>query len=198
VPVLNVPGNAMDAPPDEDCARMARVARGDTRAFAELFDRHQAAVVRFATRFVGDPARGEELAQDIFVSLFRAAPRYRPAARFKTWLYRVATHHCLNARRGAAARATSAGSEPLASLPADAALSPHAAAEGRELARVLEEGLAALPERERAAFTLCRFEGLSYREIAEALETSESAVKSLVHRATVALAGRVETHGRSP
>ncbi|MBM4380455.1 MAG: RNA polymerase sigma factor [Deltaproteobacteria bacterium] len=187
----------MNAPPDEDCARMARVARGDTRAFAELFDRHQASVVRFATRFVGDAARGEELAQDIFVSLFRAAPRYQPTARFKTWLYRVATHHCLNARRGLAARASSVGSEPLAHVPADPSHSPHAVAEGRELAGVLSAGLAALPERERAAFTLSRFEGLSYREVAEALETSESAVKSLVHRATVALAGRVETHGRA-
>ena len=178
---------------------MRRVGRGDRQAFAELFDRHHAAVVRFAARMVGDAARAEELAQDIFVSLYRAAPRYRPTARFTTWLYRVATHHCLNELRTPARRAAPAsGGSLLAALPADPAHGPEAAAEGQALAQVVRSALAELPDRERAAFTLCRFEGLSYRDIAEALEATEPAVKSLVHRATVALADAVAQHGREP
>jgi RNA polymerase sigma-70 factor (ECF subfamily) len=189
----------VDTSTDEDQERMRRVARGDRDAFAELFDRHQAAVVRFATRMVGDPARAEELAQEIFLRVYQSAPRYVPTARFTTWLYRVATHHCLNELRTPARRAPRpSGDEALGRLAADPAHGPDAAATGQALARVVQATLAALPDRERAAFSLCRFEGLSYRDIAEALETTEPAVKSLIHRATVALAEAVERHGRSP
>jgi RNA polymerase sigma-70 factor (ECF subfamily) len=189
----------VDTPPDEDQERMRRVARGDRDAFVELFDRHQAAVVRFATRMVGDPARAEELAQDIFLRVYQAAPRYQPTARFTTWLYRVATHHCLNELRTPARRAPPpAGEEALGTLAADAAHGPEAVSAGHSLARVVQAALAALPDRERAAFALCRFEGLSYRDIAEALEATEPAVKSLIHRATVTLAEAVAQHGRSP
>src|SRR4051812_13374675 len=76
-----------------------KVAQGDKRAFVTLFDRHQASVVRFAFRFVGSQARAEELAQDIFVKLYNSAKGYRPDAKFKTFMLRVATNHCLNELR---------------------------------------------------------------------------------------------------
>ena len=86
---------------DEDAELMGRVAAGDRAAFGVLFDRHQASVCRFARRFVGDEARAEEVAQEVFVKLFRSAKSYRPTAKFKTFLFRVATNHCLNeVRRG--------------------------------------------------------------------------------------------------
>src|SRR5262245_47577148 len=81
---------------DEDAALFMRVAQGDKGAFAALFDRHQQSVVRLAYRFVGNQARAEELAQDIFVKLYRNAKGYRPDAKFKTFMFRVATNHCLN------------------------------------------------------------------------------------------------------
>ncbi len=176
---------------DEDAALFMRVARGDQAAFATLFDRHQKSVVRFAYRFVGSTARAEELAQEIFVKLYRSAHRYQPTARFKTFMFRVATNHCLNeARRGEYRAETSAEAAPNEAEPH--APTPEHAALARDLERTVKNTLMAMNERERAAFSMCRFEGLSYKDIAFALEATESAVKSMIHRATVQMMNAVE------
>src|SRR5512142_228457 len=87
--------------PDPDAALMLAFQQGDEGAFRALFERHARAMVRFCDHFVRDAARAEELAQDVFVKLYRASGRYRPSARFKTFLYRIASNHCLNElRRG--------------------------------------------------------------------------------------------------
>lgn len=185
----------MDAEQDAEAQAMLRVAAGDRAAFAWLYDRHHAAVARFALRFVGDRARAEELAQDVWVKLYRSAGGYRPEARFRTYLFRVATHHCLNEVRRTEYRVAH---EPLeetdggaGALPAPGAEGPEAQVAGRELERAVGAALGRMSERERAAFSLCRFEGMAYRDIAEVLGASESAVKSLIHRATVAVARAV-------
>ncbi|HET7825751.1 MAG TPA: sigma-70 family RNA polymerase sigma factor [Anaeromyxobacter sp.] len=171
---------------------MLAFQRGDDGAFRVLFERHARAMVRFCHHFVRDAARAEELAQDVFVNLYRASGRYRPSARFKTFLYRIASNHCLNElRRGEyAARAEARPGETPAdpdALPShDPA--PDAAAEGAALERAVGALLDRLPEKQRAALVLCRLEGLSYEEIADVLDTTVGAVKSLVHRATVAAA----------
>jgi len=179
--------------PDADAALMLAFQQGDEGAFRKLFERHARAMVGFCHHFVRDAARAEELAQDVFVNLYRASGHYRPSARFKTFLYRIASNHCLNElRRGEyAARAAEgrAGAEP---ADPDGLVSPaptpEASAEGAALERAVGALLARLPEKQRAALVLCRLEGLSYEEIADVLETSVSAVKSLVHRATVTAA----------
>lgn len=175
--------------PDPDATLMLAFQRGDERAFRTLFERNARAVVAFCHRFVRDAARAEELAQDVFLKLYRAADRYEPSARFKTFLYRIASNHCLNElRRGEyAARAPEGEPADPDGLPSRGP-SPEASAEGAALERQVGALLDGLPEKQRAALVLCRFEGLSYEEIAEVLETSVSAVKSLVHRATVAAA----------
>ncbi|AEI62295.1 RNA polymerase sigma factor [Corallococcus macrosporus] len=184
---------------DSDAQAMLRVAAGDRRAFARLFDRHHASVARFAFRFVGNRERAEELTQDIFVKLYRNARAYQPTARFKTFLFRVATNHCLNeVRRGeyrtprASAAAPDGDDRDGWDREGPQGDRPDAALEGRELERAVGEALADMSARERAAFTMCRFEGMAYRDIADALEASESAVKSLIHRATLAVARRIE------
>jgi RNA polymerase sigma-70 factor (ECF subfamily) len=175
---------------DEDAQEMLQVASGDRRAFARLFDRHQASVVRFCRRFVGDEARAEELAQDVFVRLFRSAKSYQPSARFKTFLFRVATNVCLNDLRRPAAKAevledaVKDDGPTVFEQQADS-VTPLHALEAKRLEAAVTKAMAAMSERERAAFALCRFEGLAYRDIAQALEATESAVKSLIHRATV-------------
>ncbi|MGZ3444179.1 MAG: RNA polymerase sigma factor [Myxococcaceae bacterium] len=175
---------------------MLRAAAGDTAAFASLYDRHHRSVARFAHRFVQDAGKAEELTQDIFVKLYRHARRYRPTARFKTFLFRVAANHCLNEVRRGEYRVThvsEAGDEgrPL-ETPAPDAQSPERAVEGRELEAAVVVALGRLSERERTAFALCRFEGMAYRDIAEVLSASEAAVKSLIHRATLSVARAVE------
>jgi RNA polymerase sigma-70 factor, ECF subfamily len=178
---------------DPDAALMLAFQQGDEAAFRVLYERHAGAMVAFCNHFVRDAARAEELAQDVFVKVYRAADRYRPTARFKTFLYRIASNHCLNelrrperAARGPGAREAEEPAD-LEALPSGGP-TPEDAARGAALERAVRALLEKLPEKQRAALVLCRFEGLSYEEIAEVLETSVSAVKSLVHRATVAAA----------
>jgi RNA polymerase sigma-70 factor (ECF subfamily) len=179
--------------PDPDAALMLAFQRGDEAAFRTLFERHARAMVAFCHHFVRDAARAEELAQDVFVKLHRAADRYRPTARFRTFLYRIASNHCLNElRRGeygarAAEPRGEGGPADPDDLPSPTA-SPEEWARGAALERAVGVLLARLPEKQRAAFVLCRFEGLGYEEIADVLGTSVSGVKSLVHRATVSAA----------
>ena len=179
---------------DEDAALMARVAKGDQAAFALLFDRHQQSVVRFAVRFVGERAQAEELAQEVFLKLFRSAGSYRPTAKFRTFLFRVTSNTCLNAlRRPQAKRETTvAGRDDGAQVDAREPSGPDQALEAKQVEAAVGRALAAMSERERAAFCMCRFEGLAYKDIADALSATEAAVKSLIHRATLTVARHLE------
>jgi RNA polymerase sigma-70 factor (ECF subfamily) len=180
---------------DPDAALMVAFQGGDASAFRALFSRYGRPMVGYCNQFVRDAARAEELAQEVFLNLYRAAGRYRPTARFRTFLYRIATNLCLNElRRGEHDRRSEAersGEAPAArdldSFPGGGA-SPEDAAVARSLERAFERLLAELPEKQRAALVMARFEGLSYEEIADVLGTTVPAVKSLVHRATVAAA----------
>lgn len=181
---------------DEDARLMVAAGQGDTRAFATLFDRHQAAVVRFCFRFVGTQARAEELAQDVFIKLYKSAKGYQPTAKFKTYLFRIATNAALNAVRRKDVEVMEAQTQRedgTSALEREAAPdSPDRDLEGKALEQVVKGAMAAMSERERVAFSLCRFEGLPYKEIASALDASEAAVKSLIHRATMTMMKHVE------
>jgi RNA polymerase sigma-70 factor (ECF subfamily) len=180
---------------DPDAALMLAFRGGDESAFRAIFEKHGRAMVAFCNRFVKDPSRAEELAQDVFLKVYRSAGGYEPTARFTTFLYRIATNHCLNEVRRAShdprpendPRAEDGGPLDPDALPS-AGASPEDEATGRALARSLERLLARLPENQRAAFVLCRFQGLPYEDIAQVLGVTVPAVKSLVHRATVAAA----------
>ena len=184
---------------DDDAGLMVAAGRGDRRAFAALFDRHQASVVRFCYRFVGTQARAEELAQDIFVKLYRGAKGWRPDAKFKTYLFRVATNHCLNELRRADVRNEAPegrdvhdDDQPSVLHSEPSGDSPQLNLEGKELEAAVTKAMADMSQRERAAFTMCRFEGMAYRDIAQALDATEAAVKSLIHRATVTVMRHIE------
>jgi len=181
--------------PDPDAALMLAFQGGDEAAFRALFEKHGRATMAFCQRFVKDAARAEELAQDVFLKLHQGADRYQPSARFTTFLYRIATNHCLNeVRRGEyqARPELDPNSQDGAPLDPDAlagsAATPEEVARGNALSRDVQAMLARLPESQRAAFVLARFEGLPYEEIAQVLGTTVPSVKSLVHRATVSAA----------
>ena len=181
---------------DPDAALMLAFQGGDESAFRTLFEKYGRSMVGYCNHFVKDTARAEELAQDVFLNLYRSADRYQPTARFKTYLYRIASNHCLNelrrseySTRREVERTSDDGDavvEPDA-LASDAA-TPEQTSMASALGAAVERLLARLPEKQRAAFVMARFEGLSYDEIAEVLATTLPAVKSLVHRATVAAA----------
>ncbi len=165
---------------------------GDPAAFDSLFRRWSAPLLRYLERMVRDRGSAEELAQEVFLRVHRARERYAPEARFSTWLYRIATNLALNELRRPRRREPhrSQDEEGAPALVADAA-GPEAVVDARRLGARVESELARLPEKQRAALCLSAVEGLSYAEVAGALEVSEQAVKALVHRARSALAERL-------
>src|SRR5689334_18166241 len=160
---------------------MARVAAGDASAFARLVRRHAGPAQRLATRILGSAALAEEIVQDAFLRVWTNAPRWRPQAAFRTWLYRVVVNLCLNATRRARDLPLSAAGDP--ADPGDAA----AALEAREQDAALAAAIDALPLRQRAAVVLVYQEGLSNAEAASALDLSVSSLEALLVRAKRAL-----------
>ena len=166
---------------------------GDTSAFDALFERWSRPLLRYLERMVREPAAAEELVQEAFLRVYRARDRYVPDARFSTWLYRIATNLALNELRRPHRRDPhdSLNAEQAPVLPAPTPATDDVV-HARQRARRLEVALEELPERQRAALWLTAVEGLSYAQVADSLEVSESAVKALVHRARTRLVSRLE------
>ena len=180
---------------DPDVVLMQRVRRGDQAAYRELFAKYNEAIVNFAFRFVGSRHRAEELTQDAFLQIYRARSRYEPKARFTTYLYRVVTNLCLNELRRFEYHGRT---EPLQGHPTEEGEGTREFADeripesedllaGAETGARIQAVLDKLPANQKSALLLSRVEGLSYQEVAECLETTESAVKSLIFRATQTL-----------
>jgi RNA polymerase sigma-70 factor (ECF subfamily) len=157
---------------------MARTAQGDGRAFRTLAERHAGRALRLARRILGNEALAEDIVQDALLRVWTNAPRWRPQAAFRTWLYRVVVNLCLNAKRRP-------GDLPLetAGHVADPAVAADSQLEARERDQRLAAAIGALPERQRAAIVLSYQEGLSNAEIAAVLDTSVSSVETLLVRA---------------
>lgn len=174
---------------------MLLVREGDREAFRTLFEKHRSSVARFAAGFTGVPARAEELAQEVFLQVYRARDRYEARAKFSTWLYTIAHNLCLNEVRrfDYRGRVDSIDQDPDPDRPGPPEIADPAASEGeataagRELEARLRELVAELPESQRTALILSRVEELRYQEIGQILGCSEQAVKSLIFRATKSL-----------
>lgn len=171
---------------------MLALRAGDTAAFDVLFRRWSGPLLRYLERMVRDLAVAEELVQEAFIRVHEARERYRPQARFSTWLYRIATNLALNELRRPRHRAVHRSADA-ADAPPLVATGPGAddVVEARRRAGAAQRALGDLPEKQRAALCLAAVEGLSYAEVAEALDVTEKAVKSLVHRARTSLAQRL-------
>ncbi len=180
----------------DDDAQLMLASRDDPRAFEALFRRYSTRLVSFLARMVPERAKAEELAQDVFVRIYQARERYQPTARFSTYLFGIASNLALNEL----ARAHRKRERP---LPDDAEIRVAVAAPSaedelahRRTREQLEEALDELPARQRAALLLRVDEGLGYEEIAAALDTSVSSVKSLIHRARCELLESLESRSR--
>jgi RNA polymerase sigma-70 factor (ECF subfamily) len=177
---------------DEDVRLMLAFRSGDSAAFDSLFRRWSAPLLRYLARMLSDAALAEDLVQEAFLRVHRARDRYAPDARFSTWLYRIATNLALNELRRPRRRwRHESPEEPSGPALVSPAAGPDDAADARRSAERALGLLESLPGKQRAALCLAAVEGLSYAEVAEALEVSESAVKALVHRARSALADRL-------
>jgi RNA polymerase sigma-70 factor (ECF subfamily) len=172
---------------------MLEVRGGSPTAFEELVVRYQARLVRFFENLVGRREAAEDLAQDVFVRVYRAREDYLPGAKFATWLWTIANNVKSNAMRDRARRpeVTLAGSEsgPLGARPLDRLVQasssemPTRQIDKAEIREVVRMALKELSERQRMAVLLNKFEGMSYADIATAMELSPQAVKSLLSRA---------------
>lgn len=183
---------------------MLRVKGGDRAAFQALFEKHSGSIARFAAGFVGSSARADELAQDVFLQVYRTRERYEPRAKFSTWLYTIAHNLCLNEvrRHDYKTRVDMAARDDEDAPPWEASDPQALDGEGYSVQRELEgrvaQLVAELPEAQRTALILSRVEELRYQQIGEILACSEQAVKSLIFRATqslkAGLKGYLEDH----
>jgi RNA polymerase sigma-70 factor (ECF subfamily) len=185
------PGAGAEADPDVQL--MLRAQAGDEGAFPELFRRFGPRVLQYVRRLVGSDARAEEITQDVFVQMFRFRHRYRPESRLSTWVFTIATNLCLNELRRPERhlrvdvwerRGEEGERREGPQLPDPEAVDPERGAAGREMVRALEAAVAELPPKQRAALLLSRMDGMPYRDVANALGTTEGAVKALLFRAT--------------
>jgi RNA polymerase sigma-70 factor (ECF subfamily) len=195
----------MAAELDPDSVLMLRVKQGDEEAFVQLVEKYKQPVLNFVQRTLRDSTDAEDVAQTVFVQVFKSAKRYRAAAKFSTWLFTIARNLCLNEirrrSRHPADSMDAQGSEhpdqPLRQFEdVNNPIPPDSLLQG-ELAEKIDAALAVLPENQRTALLLCRQEELSYEEMAEILDCSVSAVKSLIHRGRETLKNTLKPYLRT-
>ncbi len=187
---------------DPDNELMKRVGRGELTAFKQLVEKYQKKVMGTIYRYCGNRQETEDVAQEIFFKVYKAAPHYTPRAHFTTWLYKVVVNHCLNYLRNqkkdalfASPDTLSRGEENIFSpFPQLQGEQPESLLQQQELQEILKKAIGELPERQRMALILHRFEGLSYKEIALVLGCSLSAVESLLFRAMISLKEKLKIY----
>jgi len=189
---------------ERDAELMLRVREGDPESFALLLERHRRPVIHFMYRMIQDQAVAEELAQEVFLRVYRARSTYEPTAKFTTWLFRIATRLALNWIRDNQKKIANHAS--LDEDPADgpalqvADARPNVEEELLRRARCeeIKRAIARLPEKQRAAVLMHKYSEMEYSQIASVLGCSESAVKSLLFRAYETLRKRLAHLAVSP
>ena len=164
---------------DTDCRLIKAIGEGDSDAFETLIRRYQKPVVSFVYKYLGDRFGAEDLAQEVFLRVYRSAPNFEPRGRASTWIFKIAYNLSMNeiVRRRRFCLVTDidhkTGIEPAAP----------SSVEGEELKEELMDSIRRLPEKQRAALLLKVNEGLSYSEISNVLDVSVASVESLLFRA---------------
>ena len=173
-----------------DAELIARAAEGDSSAFQLLVEQHRSMVYRVAYQFAGNHYDAEDIAQDVFIKVYRSLSRFRQDSQFTSWIYRIAMNACIDHRR----RQLSAGATPsgarfnedaeqqMVNTPEDGP-GPETTAYAGELGSVLETAIGRLPHGQRIVFIMRHYEGLKLGEIASALGLAEGTVKRQLHAA---------------
>ena len=177
---------------------MVKFRKGERAAFEALFEKYNRPVFHFCFRFLGNSHDAEDIAQDTFIQLYKAASQYEPRSKFSTWLYTIAKNLCLNRLR-LGIRETCDNpnatedeeSYRLKDKIDSSDPGPHQQMEQKELSSAVQKAVLALPESLRLPLILRRYQELSYNEIAEVMEISVTAVKLRLHRAKPLLAQKL-------
>lgn len=211
---MNFPsGGAPSSPQDEpepessladndeasDVALMLRVRDGDLEAFETLVTRHQHSVVGTAAKMLGGAADAEDIGQQVFVRVWKHAARYQPSAKFTTWLMTITRNLVFNElRRRRRSQQVSMDADEGDTIRHqfvdEQAAAPSEEMLDSELHEAIDAAIASLPEAQRLAIVLRRYEGMPYEEIAEVLKTSVPAVKSILFRARAELKARLKKY----
>lgn len=165
----------------------------DRQAFRQLFEQYMPRIVRYVTHFLGSSARAEEIAQEVFLNIYRSRHRYHPDTDFHSYVYQVATNACRSELRRPEYRQqfhTWPNPAVESCSPTTASRLPDETVALRQELTELAQTLRSLPREQRVALLLVRVEGFSYQRVAAVLGRSVAAVKSLVRRATVAVRNR--------
>jgi len=181
---------------DFDAELMLRVKEGDGASFGVLLEKHRTPVVNFLYRMVQNHAVAEELAQEVFLRVYRSRGTYEPTARFTTWMFRIATHLALNALRdGKNDRLQERLHDDSGELPVKQVFDRRPSVEQSMVYEAkmdeVRRAISVLPEKQRAAVLMHKYEEMEYSQIAKVLNCSESAVKSLLFRAYETLRARL-------
>ncbi|HYA16977.1 MAG TPA: RNA polymerase sigma factor [Bryobacteraceae bacterium] len=182
---------------DLDAELMLRVKSGDGESFRILLEKHRNPVIHFVYRMVQDRAVAEELAQEVFLRVYKSRATYEPTAKFTTWLFRIATHLALNwLRDGRRERGAQRLDDDRGGLLPVREYPDHRPSVEQRMLRdahlqQVRDTIALLPEKQRAAVLMHKYEEMGYAQIAQVLGCSESAVKSLLFRAYETLRARL-------
>src|SRR5438105_12213980 len=181
---------------ERDAGLMMRVRDGDETSFALLLERHRGPVVHFLYRMIQNQAVSEELAQEVFLRVYRSRNGYEPTAKFTTWLFRIATHLALNRIRDGRREKLQDSLDEEASGGVPRQLADSGPTVEQELLHQVKlqevrNAIESLPSKQRAAVLMHKYEEMEYTEIANVLSCSESAVKSLLFRAYETLRARL-------
>jgi len=175
---------------DPDAELMLEFVQGNLLAFEQILKKYKSSVMNIAYHFIQDRAEAEDIAQEVFLKVHNSANRYSPSAKFSSWLYKITTNTCLNKLRSKKYLQIVSLNKSMQSaknginieIP-DTSSRYSEESEKNELCRLLKKAIDSLPVNQRMATILQKYEELSYREIAEIMECSTSAVDSLLHRA---------------
>src|SRR5260370_38075973 len=182
----------------EDVRLMRLVSRGDMRAFEEIIERHQSLVAGTVARMLGSNSEVEDIAEQVCIRVWKSAGRYVPRAKFTTWLLKITRNLVFNemlcSKRPASVPLQIETQAEEIPLKDETGQAPDASLLERELQGAIERAITALPESQRMALILRRYEELSYEEIAEVLDLSVPAVKSVLFRARTELRERLKNY----
>jgi RNA polymerase sigma-70 factor (ECF subfamily) len=178
---------------DQERAWIERALTGDREAFGQLVRAYERPVYNLTYRMLGDPAEAEDAAQETFLRAFNKLATYQPERKFVNWLLSIASHHCIDRlrRKNRAPQLSLDGPMPPQWLTSDAPR-PEQVVDKKQRREQVRQVLETLPADYRAAVVLRYWYGLSYREIATTMDTTESAIKSRLHRARRMMAEHLE------
>jgi RNA polymerase sigma-70 factor (ECF subfamily) len=172
---------------DEDIKLMLGFKNGDISCFGTLFDKYKTKLLNFVYRFVGNQIDAEDITQEVFLRVYNSKNKYKPKSKFSTWIYKIAKDLCIDYLRKHKHEIIPIDEEIIQQLSDKTNDEPNVSAERNEINKIIHSALFSLPVNQRTALYLKVYENKSYKEIAQILGCSVSAVESLIFRARQSL-----------